>query len=48
MNEPTIRDGFTDLGIFDEDGELAAVPSGPSAVHIRAIVRGDYKVLDAV
>lgn len=46
--EPVV-DHFARSGwIFDEDGELAAVPSGPSAPHIRAIVRGDYEVLDVV
>lgn len=45
----SVYDHFARLGwIFDEDGELAVVPSGPSAAHIRAIVRGDYKVLDVV
>jgi hypothetical protein len=44
-----VWDHFARLGwIFDEDGELADVPSGPSAPHIRAIVRGDYCVLDVV
>lgn len=44
-----VYDHFARLGwIFNEDGELAAVPPGPSAPHIRAIVRGDYSVLDVV